>query len=106
MGFSEIYLLGVDMTGVLHTYNEKYVFNDAGHFFKSDLRLAEYESQKFQSFKNESMLKLYLGTFYCFRQAFEYANRRGIKIVNLTSSGALDVFPLGKYEEVIKSIKI
>lgn len=102
MGFTEIYLLGVDMTGVLHTYNEEYEFSDAGHFFKSDLHLAEYESKKFQSFKNESMLKLYLGTFYCFRQAFEYANRRGVKIINLTSSGALDVFPLGKYEDIVK----
>lgn len=101
MGFSEIYLLGVDMTGVLHTYDEKGEFKDSGHFFESDERLAEYESKKFNVRKNEEMLKIYGKVFQQFRLAYEYAKKRGIKIVNLTASGALDIFPIGKYKKII-----
>lgn len=103
MGFKEIYLLGTDMTGVLHTYDENWEFKDAGHFFKSDEKLSRYEEKKFEVRKNEEMLKVYAGVFQIFRQAYDYANKHGIKIVNLTPTGALDIFPLGKYEDVVKS---
>ncbi|MCK9368651.1 DUF115 domain-containing protein [Candidatus Dojkabacteria bacterium] len=103
MGFTEIYLLGCDMTGFIMIHDKNKVI-DGGHFYKEEGRLKKFVDNLNKSRANEFMLKSYGHVFEKFRQTFDYANARGIKIINLTRGGALDVFPRLKYEDVVKDL--
>lgn len=102
MGFSEIYLLGVDMTGITAIYDETGIKKDGGHFFDGKRELDVHYKKLVNSRDNEFMLIVYSKVFAKFRLAKEYAQKHGIKIVNLTPRGALDIFPLGDLNSVLK----
>ncbi len=79
MGFKEIYLLGVDCS---YKHGEKNHIVEAGNYDKN----AE---------KNYD--KMVVG----YRQAKQYADAHGIKIVNCTRGGALEVFERQTLESVL-----
>lgn len=95
MGCSPIYLLGMDHDWLAHRGKDR-------HFYEGktvENHSIAYSDLSRDSYKNEleSCLKLW--------KNYEYlkiiANKKGIKIYNLTEGGFLDVFPRKNYNEVI-----
>ena len=81
MGFTDIYLLGVDMN-----YSSS---NTSGnHFYKTEGRIAT----DFNWSKNMEF----------FQSAKEYADTHGIKIYNATRGGTLEVFPRVDFDSLFK----
>jgi hypothetical protein len=101
LGFSEMYLIGCDMTGVITVYDEKEDVSYGGHFYEEDNpEEIEYMKKAHSERSNESMLKAYGFVFELFRLTREYAKENGKKIFNAGRGGALDVFPRVKFEEL------
>ncbi|PFA66938.1 hypothetical protein CN378_12575 [Bacillus sp. AFS015802] len=103
MGFTEIYLMGVDMTNILTSYikeetelniEKEHVYTYTENEKKRMLRVRN-------SNDNETMLKLHGIIFSVFRNIYEYCDQRNIKIYNATISGGLDNIPRIKYEDVV-----
>lgn len=91
MGFSEIYLLGMDHSYALTYDSTGKVTEDPdviSHFFK-DRNPAEVIANV------EGMNKAYL-------EARSYACKNGVKIINVTRGGKLEWFPRMSLEEVLK----
>lgn len=102
LGFSEIYLLGCDMTGFITIYNEDGTLDYGGHFYENEnTKEKKIMDDLHKARTNEFMLKAYGYVFELFRLTNDYAVKKGIKIYNATKGGALDVFPRVKYEDVI-----
>lgn len=78
MGFDEIYLLGADCSYL----GEKQHFVEHGHMEQSPI---------------EQAAKMQVS----YSVAKEYANKHGIKIVNVTRGGCLELFPRMQLEEVL-----
>jgi hypothetical protein len=77
------------------------IFINTGVLSKNNI--AEVIS-KFEAERSISYLINWYSTFYQhYRLLNEYARDRGIEIVNLTKGGLLDVFPVKKYETVIRN---
>ncbi len=107
MGFSEIYLLGCDMTGFLEYYEK------TDHLKQEKFKHA-YERNKEQEkmlsslgYSNEFWLKAFGKMFEIYNSIKTNIsnNYPGVKIINLTRGGALDVFERKEYEEVVSDIK-
>jgi hypothetical protein len=102
MGFKEIILIGCDMTSVFLTF----VSNDEGEkeisanfhaysYSESDTNTIIKGSQIHD---NEYMLYDYAKTFTIFKRIRRYSERKGIKIINATVGGGLDVFARRRFE--------
>ena len=105
MGFSEIYLMGCDMTGFLTNF-----IKDEADFDVEKEHVYSYtENEKKRMIKvrnnnnNETMLKAYGVTFAIFRNIYEYCKRKNIQIYNASIGGALDNLPRIKYEEIFRN---
>lgn len=102
LGFTEIYLLGCDMTGFITIYNDDGTLDYGGHFYETEnTKEKKIMDDLHKSRSNEFMLKAYGYVFELFRLTNDYAIKKDIKIYNATKGGALDVFPRVKYEDVI-----
>ncbi len=92
MGFSEIILLGCDHDWFINLGEEKHFF--AEPTFKSSKE--KYDSTKQPLIDNLFFAYLlWKGHFHLKHQA----ESRGVKIVNATGGGVLDVYPLARYED-------
>lgn len=104
MGFSEIYLLGCDVTDfLLHFQNSEEKFNDdinnhAYKYTENDKKVIKENSAKSKEF----ILYNYARVFQVYRQLKYYCEKRQIKIVNLTNGGCLDVFEKDRLINIIK----
>ncbi len=83
MGFSEIYLLGVDCN-----------YSDPDKLHSKMTDYVNYQYHWDQS-TGEGMIQ-------SFKVAFEYAERNNIKILNATRGGLLEVFPRVELDEIFK----
>lgn len=102
MGFKEIYLLGVDMTGFLEYYEYKKLNSQWGHFYdkseEEQEKLIIYMNEK--NIDNEFNLKNLGKTFQQFKIVQKDALRKKVKLANASDHGALDVFPRVPYDEI------
>ena len=93
MGFSEIYLLGVD-----HNYSKK---RDRNGNIITDPSIRDY----FEGVSNNdySIQNIETSTA-AYQAAANYAKTYNILIKNLTRGGKLEVFPRGNFDEIVKEI--
>lgn len=94
MGFSEIYLIGCDMT-VITEYLYMRANNTFNYIHAYDIKESEKEQYKkeLSSGDNYSMLYEYMKVFEIFNHLFDYSVKHNIKIYNATKGGILDMFP-------------
>ncbi|WP_143315066.1 6-hydroxymethylpterin diphosphokinase MptE-like protein [Clostridium sp. HBUAS56017] len=104
MGFSEIYLLGCDMTGILQKFviDDEDEFNRYGHVYKESSDYQKKYKDYSNSFKNEEMLACFKRMFEIYRKIEFYSRNREFKIYNATQGGALDVFKRIPLEDILK----
>lgn len=107
MGFTEIYLIGCDMTSIFLTFEanengDKEITKDfhAYRYTESEMKTMMRDSSKYD---NEYMLYDYAKTFTIFKNIQRYASKQNIKIENATVGGGLDVFSRIKYETIFKN---
>ncbi len=107
MGFTEIYLLGCDMTGILQNYvkGDEISFNKYGHAYNYTGNEANRVKQQLDELGNETLLWCFFRMFELYRKINNYANRHKISIKNLTTGGALDVFERDNLENILKGKK-
>lgn len=100
MGFSEVYLLGCDMTGYQEFESIKLKkYNEDTHCYK--LKKEEIDKKlEVRELSCEAFFKGYTQMLIDYRRLNEFANRKGIRLINLTPGGMLDCIPRGKYEEL------
>jgi hypothetical protein len=104
MGFKEVYLLGVDMTGFLEHFEYNKTNNQWGHVYeKTETELKRIKiSLKNNSYDNEFYLKTYGKTFEHFKYIKKVACYVNAKIYNASDFGALDVFERRKFEDLFR----
>lgn len=94
MGFSEIYLLGCDMTGIITTIEAKENKILSGGY---SYTLSEVEKERIKTLSSEvSMESQFLGwgrMFAGYRTLNDYCQKRGIILANATLGGVLDNIP-------------
>jgi len=100
-GFSEIYLLGCDMTGyreveenTCNNYEDKHCYHLTEEEKKNVLHKGRTCEEYFNGFAH---------MFSDYRRLAEYTADRGIKLVNVTEGGVLDSLPREKYEDIISA---
>lgn len=84
MGFTEIYLLGVDFNYSSDIYAETNHFEGYQNHYK-DIRLNQVNLEK---------------QLYAYRKAKEMAETKKIKIINVTRGGKLEVFERKKFDDL------
>lgn len=95
LGYTEIYLLGVDMN--------KFLIEDIEfdfHVYKYTKEMADRMNKLANSRTNEFLLYSYYEVFKLFRLTRKWAEANNIKIYNATYKGALDVFERINFESI------
>lgn len=109
LGFSEIYLLGVDMTDFFKMYEyswEGKVDPKYEHFYEHSKEEDKiFKEVMFPESTNEARLRVAADKLMFFRYINDIAIKKNVKIVNMTEGGGLDVFPREKYSDWIKKNK-
>lgn len=99
MGFKEIYLIGVDMTGFLEHFEYNKVNEQWGHSYtKTEDEIAFIlETLKKNNYDNEFYLKTYGKTLEHLKLLFAIANRNNVELFNASEHGAVDFIPRVNY---------
>ncbi len=102
MGFKEIYLIGVDMTGFLEHFEYNKVNNQWGHSYtKTEEEIAFIlETLKNNNYDNEFYLKTYGKTLEHLKLIFSTATRNNVKLFNASDHGAIDFIPRVDYNQL------
>ena len=104
MGFSEIYLLGCDMTGYRKMEDKVLGKGEENHCYK----VSEEERKKLYKDENvscEAFFSGYAQMFKDYRRLLEYTKREGIRLVNVTEGGMLDSLPREKFESLFSTME-
>jgi hypothetical protein len=102
LGFSEIFLIGFEMTGFIKTYNENDSFDVGGHFYESNnTKESEYIKNLQTARSNEFLLSAYAKVFKLLKLQNDYAKSKGIKVYNATIGGTLDMFERVNFNNII-----
>lgn len=94
MGFSEIYLLGID-----HNYN---IFRDAKGNIVREKEVGSNYSKGMQEYINESVLPRIEETTIAYETAERESYKGGFRIYNATRGGKLDAFERKTLEQVLQ----
>lgn len=102
MGFSEIYLLGCDTTGIMVSINALLNnITDADYSY----HVTDVEKNRIKQMVSDSSLerlcKSYYNTLCAFRWIYEYCKRKGIKMINCSSSSVIEVIPRRRLGDVL-----
>ncbi|WP_179021402.1 6-hydroxymethylpterin diphosphokinase MptE-like protein [Winogradskyella forsetii] len=102
MGFKEIYLLGVDMTGFMEHFEYNKINDQFGHAYNETKEEREKISKILIENKldNEFYLKAMGKTFEHFRLMKKNASDHNVKLLNASSYGGLDVLERVNYEKI------
>lgn len=99
-GFSEIYLLGCDMTGYKQMERRILGAQDTEHSYT----MTKEELQKglhYEELSCETFFNGYAKMFVDYRRLYEYTQKRKIKLINLTKGGLLDSIPRQSFETLL-----
>lgn len=102
MGFKEIYLLGVDMTGFLEHFEYNKINDQWGHSYSK----TQEEKEKIKTIlserkiDNEFYLKTYGKTFEHLKLMQTNVSAKNAKLFNASEYGALDFIPRVDYEKL------
>ena len=106
MGFSEIYLLGCDNTGIVTTIKSALKTNDDNDYV---YEVTENEKKRLEALLNknslEDYLREYMNTFVGYRNLFYYCKKRNIKLVNCSSITVIDSIPRDSLTNVLTKDK-
>lgn len=106
MGFSEIFLLGCDCTGMINMILSKENSEEA---FQYGYQISENEKNRMRLAAKDRILKKEFYYQYLMFQNYEdlyrYAEKKNIKIFNATRGGVLDSIPRVDYESVLSCNK-
>jgi len=102
MGFKEIYLLGVDMTGFLEHFEYNKVNDRWGHsYVKSEEEKAHIQKILIQNkLDNEFYLKTYGKTLEHLKLIYAHATKNNIDLFNASQHGAIDFIPRVDYDQL------
>lgn len=107
MGFSEIYLLGCDNTGIMVTIKSALKENDDNDYAYV---VSNNEKKRMENLLNRHSVEQYAvdyaQTLIAYRLLYEYCERRSIKLVNCSSSTVIDSIPRLDLESVIAKEKV
>ena len=95
MGFKEIYLLGCDHDWILHLDSSSHFYDEREH------ALNRTGYNEWFATGVDVYFKDYLQLWKQYKVLREIAQRRGIRIVNATQGGLLDVFPRVSFESLL-----
>lgn len=97
MGAGEIYLLGVDNTLALNTYDSKHFTDDYDNFISSNSRdYAERDMVLDELLKVQRLHLVHQG----YRKAEEFSKTHGFRIYNATRGGKLDAFERVEFDSL------
>lgn len=102
MGFDEIYLLGVDMTGFLEHFEHNKVNDQWGHAYNKSPEQQQKDMLTINenNLDNEFSLKTYGKVFEQLKLMHKNALAKKVKLFNASRHGALDVIPRVDYEKI------
>ena len=102
LGFKEIYLLGIDMTGFLENFEYNKVNDQFGHLYSKTPEEKEKILQILAKKKidNEFYLKTYGKTFEHLKIMQKNAMSNNVYLLNASEHGAIDFIPRIKYENI------
>jgi hypothetical protein len=83
LGFRKIYLLGLDHDWLVTRGYSPHFYEEPDHMAKADLSRFTYTE----------MIRISLDLFETYQKIAKIAAKRGARIVNLSTSSYLDVFP-------------
>lgn len=101
MGFSEIYLLGCDCTGIINTIQSR--VNSAETVYAYSVSEAEKKrmTRSNSVFPIQDELRSYADLFDDYTMLFEYCKKRNVKLFNLTEGSLLNSIPYAKLDNII-----
>jgi len=100
MGFSEICLLGFDLD-----QNYQKSKNDFGRFYGKSLITDTDTERELERQQHEESVDEWFGQWITFKQLKlikDYANEHGIKIINASEHGVLNMYPRKKLDDILK----
>lgn len=102
MGFKEIYLMGVDMTGFLENFEYNKINDQWGHsYVKTEEEKAfVLKMLKENNIDNEFYLKTYGKTLEQLKLIYAHATRNNVKLLNASQHGAIDFIPRIDYNQL------
>lgn len=102
MGYSEIYLLGIDTTSILVNIKSFLQQNDSDDYA---YKLTENEKLRMQRMLERQNLECQANAFACtlrqYRMFYEYAKERNVKIYNCSSTTLVDSIPRKRLVDVL-----
>lgn len=108
MGFSEIYLIGCDMTSVFLTFEAN---SDGKVDIVNNMHAYDYTNiemkrllKEYNVLDNEAVMYDYGKTFTTFKRIRKYCERNNILIANSGIGGGLDVFVRVPYVDLFKNV--
>lgn len=101
-GFSEIYLLGCDTTGIITTINTAL---DKDNYDTYAYEISNNEKKRLQKMrKNHNIEVVFAGwtkVIHFYKELYDFCNTKKIKLVNCSAKTIIDSIPREKYESVI-----
>lgn len=96
LGFSEIYLLGVD-----HDYLNDLDRSDGHHFY--DDKKSYSDKEHLSKISKEKWFYIYYSRWMQYRLMMQFLNKHGVQIYNASPGSYLDVFPFADYNDTISN---
>lgn len=93
MGFSEIYLLGID-----HSYSKTV---DSSGKVTVDNSVKDYFDDEYAKTMEKKMIPNLEATTYSYVKAKEHCDKIGVKIFNATRGGKLEVYPRVDFDSIV-----
>lgn len=102
MGFSEIYLLGCDSTGIITKINSVLGEGiDACYSYNLSGKSAQYVNTLLEQHPVEKQFTGWARIFHLYAQLYNYCNRRGIKYINCSKTTIIQDLPRRDLESVL-----
>lgn len=104
MGFTEIYLLGCDCTGIFQqlSVEDDNKFNKYGHVYEYSKNEKEHIKKNIKKYSNNVWLNVHAKIFDIYNKLEKISLENEFKIYNSTLGGILDIFERKSIEEVLE----